>query len=83
MLFRSGITGPEVHRALERLNQRIARRNHGFRDKYALRYSAGVVTFDPERHQGLDELLRDADQCMYSHKRESDRDRQDEPIVPA
>jgi len=74
----TGITGPEVHRALERLNGRIARRNHGFRDKYALRYSAGVVTFDAERHHDLDELLRDADQCMYSHK----RDRNDEPVVP-
>ncbi len=77
----TGVTGPEVHRALERLNERIARRNHGFRDKYALRYSAGVVTFDPERHKDLDELLRDADRCMYSHKRDSDR--RDEPAVPA
>ena len=81
----TGITGPEVHRALDRLKQRIAKRNHGFRDKYALRYSAGVVTFDPERHNGLDDLLRDADQCMYmhKHKHESDRDRQDESIIPA
>ena len=73
----TGVTGPEVHRALERLNERIARRNLGFRDKYALRYSAGVVTFDPERHQDLDELLREADQCMYSQK----RDRRDEPVT--
>jgi len=73
----TGITGPEVHCALERLNARITRRNHGFRDKYALRYSAGVVTFDAERHHDLDELLRDADQCMYSHK----RDRSDEHVV--
>lgn len=74
----TGVTGPEVHRALDRLNKRIARRNRGFREKYALQYSAGVVTFDPERHRDLDELLRDADQCMYAHK----RDRGDESIVP-
>ena len=75
----TGVTGPEVHRALDRLDERVARRNRGYRDKYALRYSAGVVTFDSERHQDLDELLRDADQCMYSHKRAG----RDEPVVSA
>ncbi len=75
----TGVTGPEVHRALDRLDERVARRNRGYRDKYALRYSAGVVTFDSERHQDLDELLRDADQCMYSHKRAG----RDEPVISA
>lgn len=74
----TGITGPEVHQALGRLDERIAQRNRGFRDNYALRYSAGVVTFDPERHQDFDALLRDADQCMYARK----RDRSHDTVIP-
>lgn len=73
-----GVTGQDVYRVLDRLKERVDRRNRGFRDNYALRYSAGVVTFDPERHHGLDELMRDADQSMYTDKRE----RRDESAVP-
>ncbi len=75
----TGVTGPEVHRVLERLDERVARRNRGFREKYRLQYSAGVVAFDPERHHDLDELLRDADRRMYAQK----RDHCDVPVVPA
>jgi len=75
----TGSTGRPVQDALERLNDRIAKRNRGFRDRYALRYSAGVVAFDPRRHTDLDALLRDADRCMYEHK----RDRCDEPSATA
>jgi diguanylate cyclase (GGDEF)-like protein len=58
-----------VEQTLARLNQRLERRNQGLHSKYALRYSAGVVLFDPVRHADLDELMREADQCMYECKR--------------
>ncbi|MAF84765.1 MAG: GGDEF domain-containing protein [Chromatiales bacterium] len=74
----TGSAGSDVHLVLARLNERLARRNRGFRDQYALQFSAGVVTFEPERHQDLDVLLHDADKNMYARK----RDRSDEAIVP-
>ncbi len=70
IVLATGVTGSEVHQALKRLNEQIAVRNRGLRDEYALRYSAGVVNFDPERHQNLDALLHAADQCMYAKKRD-------------
>lgn len=75
----TGVTGPEVHLVFARLDERIARCNRKFPDQYPLQYSAGVVTFDPQRHQDLDGLLRNADQSMY----ESKRDRNIGPEVPA
>jgi diguanylate cyclase (GGDEF)-like protein len=65
----TGVSGVDMRRALERLSQKIAKRNQGYREKYALRYSVGVITFDPEQHSDLDALLNAADDCMYKHKR--------------
>jgi diguanylate cyclase (GGDEF)-like protein len=36
--------------------------------KRELRWSAGTVTFDPERHQSVSELLDAADAAMYECK---------------
>lgn len=58
-----------VEHALARLNQRLERRNRGLEYRYSLRYSAGVVQFDPIRHGDLNDLMRDADECMYECKR--------------
>ncbi len=32
-------------------------------------FSYGIVTFDQKRHDGVDELIRDADEQMYLFKR--------------
>ncbi len=74
----TGVSGFEVDRALARLKDRISKRNRGFREKYMLQYSAGVVTFNPEQHKDLDELLREADQSMYLKKRH----RAEAPVTP-
>jgi len=58
-----------VDQALASLKERIEQLNRGRPVEHSLRYSAGVVEFDAERHKDLRALLRDADQCMYSAKR--------------
>jgi diguanylate cyclase (GGDEF)-like protein len=58
-----------LDRALDLLREGVSQRNAGLSWKHSLRYSAGVVEFDPDRHHDLDGLLRDADQRMYSTKR--------------
>jgi diguanylate cyclase (GGDEF)-like protein len=34
-----------------------------------IRFSAGIAMFDPDRHAGIDDLLREADRRMYESKR--------------
>ena len=56
-------------RALERLQQRVDLHNAECERPYALTFSAGAVVFNAKRHASVDDLLRDADQRMYSQKR--------------
>lgn len=37
---------------------------------YALRFSAGVIAFDPLRHGNVHDLLAEADAAMYRNKAE-------------
>lgn len=74
----TGVSGDDMQGALERLNQKIAKRNQGYREKYALRYSVGAVTYDSMQHRDLDALLSAADDCMYKHK----RNRSAESVAP-
>jgi diguanylate cyclase (GGDEF)-like protein len=54
---------------LERLQLRVDSHNAETERPYGLTFSVGAVPFDKKRHASVDDLLRDADQCMYSHKR--------------
>jgi len=60
-------TNPRI--PLERLQLRIDSYNAESQRPYHLAFSAGTVTFNKNRHASVDDLLRDADQCMYSEKR--------------
>jgi len=54
---------------LKRLQTRVDSYNAESQRSYALKFSAGVVPFDKKRHKSVDDLLRDADERMYSQKR--------------
>jgi diguanylate cyclase (GGDEF)-like protein len=54
---------------LKRLQTRVDSYNAESQRSYALKFSAGVVPFDKKRHESVDDLLRDADERMYSQKR--------------
>ncbi len=58
-----------IHSALDRLQQTVDGYNRQARRGYGLRYSVGMVTFDPTRHHDIDQLVADADASMYQNKR--------------
>ena len=60
---------PEPTGPLERFQQRVESYNAAGERPYALGYSVGAIVFDPRRHGSVDDLLREADECMYSQKR--------------
>ena len=62
-------TGP-----LERLQERVDSYNAKRKQQYTLSFSAGVVPFDKKFHTSVDDLLRDADERMYSQKRSKKRE---------
>lgn len=73
-------TGAVAARApLERLHAREDHAPTG--SPWRLRYSVGVATFDPERHDDLDALLSEADDAMYAAKA-ARREKQPAPIAP-
>jgi diguanylate cyclase (GGDEF)-like protein len=60
----SGATEPAVLEALRRLQMRLEQCG-----PEPVRFSAGLAMFDPARHASVADLLRDADERMYSSKR--------------
>ena len=60
------------------LNAFLGRARHGVNDRfnaesateYDLRYSVGSMEFDGQRHGTVDALLHEADQMMYSIKKQ-------------
>lgn len=53
----------------ERLQRVLEEWNRDSRRPHALRCSIGVADFDPTKHEGLDDLIREADRFMYAIKR--------------
>ncbi len=56
--------------ALTRLQHAVDAHNQGGVCGYQLRFSAGQVDFDPQRHRSMDALLEQADARMYERKRQ-------------
>ena len=54
---------------LVRLKERVDSHNAKRKQQYTLAFSAGVVPFNKNLHTSVDDLLRDADERMYSQKR--------------
>jgi diguanylate cyclase (GGDEF)-like protein len=66
------LTDPEEAnstRPLERLQERVDSHNAERERPFTLAFSAGAVPFNKKRHTSVDDLLRDADERMYSQKR--------------
>lgn len=63
-----------LNHPIERVNETLARIindpiRYGNKDEDILFFSYGIVTFDRNRHGGVDEIIRDADEQMYLFKR--------------
>ncbi len=66
------VTGTDqdgVEGALLRLDEVIRAHNGASSDSAPLSYSSGTVTYDRARHASVAELMREADDAMYRHKR--------------
>ena len=62
---------------LERLQERVDSHNAERNRPYTLAFSAGAVPFNKKRHASIDDLLRDADERMYSQKRSKKSEEQE------
>jgi diguanylate cyclase (GGDEF)-like protein len=60
----SGTVEEQVRQSLHRLKCRLETVGGG-----AIRFSAGIATFNAHRHSAIEDLLREADQRMYEIKR--------------
>ena len=68
-VFAADCGARDLDTPLERLAQRIWARNLESDGRCRLAYSAGHVSFEPARHDGIEDMLRDADARMYEQKR--------------
>ncbi len=66
----TGASGAALKRPLMHFDERVRAHSARTERSWALEYSVGLVSFDPSRHAGLADLLRDADRLMYENKRE-------------
>jgi diguanylate cyclase (GGDEF)-like protein len=55
--------------ALQRLQHAVAEHNRTSQRGYEIRFSAGVLAYEPARHSSIDALLGEADALMYERKR--------------
>jgi diguanylate cyclase (GGDEF)-like protein len=55
---------------LGRLKQTIDSLNRKARNGYDIRYSAGLIEYDVEKHSSIDNLIADADKAMYADKKD-------------
>lgn len=65
----SGVDAPAVEPVLKRLGAMLEDHNRVQQRGYDLRFSAGVVAWDPAHHAGIRELMAAADALMYAQKR--------------
>lgn len=63
--------GAEVEKLLSRFASLIEKANQEQPLDYTIAYSHGLVAFDQEKHQSLEDLLIEGDQLMYTRKRKS------------
>jgi len=65
----TGSDQASINSTLDRFEANIRVRNDQPNRKYPLAYSIGVCVWDPDKHESIAELLREADREMYVHKR--------------
>jgi diguanylate cyclase (GGDEF)-like protein len=61
----------EPDRLAQRFQKKMAEHNSNRSNCFNLSVSLGVIRREPPAHCGIDELLIEADQLMYQHKRDS------------
>jgi len=69
----SAISREDVEVPLHRLESDLAKLTEDDPSRKALSFSVGKVEFDPDQHSSLNDLLHEADQRMYEHKRRTAR----------
>lgn len=63
----TGTSAASIERPMHNLDEGFKRWNDEV--PYEIGYSVGAVTYDPEKHATVDDLLINADQLMYANKR--------------
>lgn len=62
----SDLPESRVEQLLQRFNQSIETEVH---KEYKIEYSVGIIFYDEEKHFSLPDMISEADEKMYSHKR--------------
>lgn len=69
------VKSPEdVDRMVDRLRESVDRENREAKRGYEIAYSVGLVMYDERKHHSVHDLIHEADQRMYEHKRRDGRD---------
>ncbi len=68
------VSAAELKIPMERFAQRVQLRNAAPEARYAIGYSVGVATSEPEQPLCLEELMSQADRLMYEKKQENKRE---------
>lgn len=66
--FLAGADGRRSERVTARLRDRLAAAGASGEMPASIRFSFGIVAFDPERHASVDDLVGEADYLMYRDK---------------
>lgn len=72
VVFLANATASVSNEILHRLNQTVHTYNREAGREYQLSYCVGVAEFDPDRHENISDLLKDADTVLYQQKRSLD-----------
>ncbi len=68
LLLRRAANGAE--NPIQRLSKALGEHSRSNGGDYVIRFSHGIVNFDPDRHRDIAALLEDGDRLMYEIKRE-------------
>lgn len=64
-----GTAGDDIEKIVDRLEKSLEIYNSGRKHDYRLSLSIGVTCYDPENPCSIEELLIQADELMYKHKK--------------
>ena len=68
VVFPVGTDEDHITKIANRLQKNIENFNARPNNKFTLKISIGIATYDPNSLQSIDELLKQADSLMYQHK---------------
>lgn len=56
---------------IERFENYFSAYNRNSGNKYDIVFSYGIVEYDPQKHKGVEDMMKEGDQLMYEHKQHS------------